>query len=105
MDMIGWVVLTLTIGSVALEKSNDWSCDKVKLSTLPRWASMVLRRSYVSRLYTCPVQPRFPTCCVPAYQYLSPLCACKDGFGRNGESEDGLVVLHAMHQLGGPARP
>ena len=38
------------------------------------------------------------------YQDLSTLGACEDGFGRNGEGEDGLVVLHAMHQLGGAAR-
>jgi len=44
--------LTLTIGSVALEKSSDWSCDSDRLNTLPRWPSMTLRCSYVSRLYT-----------------------------------------------------
>lgn len=39
------VVLTLTMGSVALEKSSDWSCDRVRASTLPLCASMVLRSS------------------------------------------------------------
>jgi len=42
--------LTFTIGSVALENSSFWSCDRQNPSTLPLCAWMTLRRSYVSRL-------------------------------------------------------
>ena len=42
-------VLTLTMGSVALEKSSFLSCDRHRPSTLPLWPWMTLRRSYVSK--------------------------------------------------------
>ena len=41
---------TLTMGSVALENNSFWSCDRQNPRTLPLWAWMTLRRSYVSRL-------------------------------------------------------
>ena len=56
------------MGSAALEKSQFRSCDRHKPSTLPLWAWITLRRSYVSRLYTCTLsasRPRHGSAAVP----------------------------------------